>query len=144
MIWMIGCPLHGTIRIRGRGIAGLQGWYDVGFHQTPKDNRAYLRGRAHACCSWACFVHQCQRCAVAETSTPHMDALAAEGVILNRHYVHQMCTPSRCSFLSGRFPVHVQQQLTNPEDPSGGIPRNMTVVAAKMKAGGYTTAIVGK
>jgi arylsulfatase A-like enzyme len=41
-------------------------------------------------------------------------------------------------------PVHVQQQLTNPEQPNGGIPRNMTVIGEKMREGGYATHIVGK
>lgn len=46
-----------------------------------------------------------------QTYTPNMDALAQEGVVLNRHYVHQTCSPSRCSFLSGRLPMHVQVRV---------------------------------
>ena len=37
----------------------------------------------------------------AENPTPHMAQLVKEGVELNRHYVHKMCTPSRSAYLSG-------------------------------------------
>ena len=80
----------------------------------------------------------------AEHTTPHMNALRAAGVELNRHYVHKMCTPTRSSYLSGRLPVHVQLTLDNPEAPDAGIPRNMTCIASKLKELGYATHIAGK
>ncbi len=78
--------------------------------------------------------------------TPHLDSLVAEGIRLDRHYVHRMCTPSRTSYLSGRLPVHVEVALPNPEDPNCGIPRNMTALPTKLRESpaGYTTAVVGK
>lgn len=76
--------------------------------------------------------------------TPVMASLAAEGIVLGRQYAYLMCTPSRCSFLSGRVPAHVQLQLTNPEQPNGGIPYNMTTLPAVMARAGYTTAVIGK
>lgn len=90
------------------------GWGDVGFHGSQ------------------------------EIPTPTMDSLVAEGVELTRHHVYKMCTPSRSSFFSGRLPVHVQQELQNPEVQNAGMPRNMTAVGAKMKQAGYHTAVVGK
>jgi arylsulfatase A-like enzyme len=40
--------------------------------------------------------------------TPHADALAAEGVAFSNCFVQNtVCTPSRCSFMSGRYP-HVK------------------------------------
>ena len=37
--------------------------------------------------------------------TPHMDALAASGVLFQRAYAqYSLCGPSRTSFLSGRRP----------------------------------------
>jgi arylsulfatase B len=79
-------------------------------------------------------------------STPHMAALAAEGVLLDRLYVYHMCTPSRSSFLSGRLPVHVEVALPNPEDPNQGVPRNMTTIATRLRRApaGYQTHVVGK
>ena len=79
-----------------------------------------------------------------EVVTPTMDALVKEGVELNRHYVHMMCTPSRSSFYSGRLPIHVLTKLSSPCDHNGAIPRNMTGVAAQLKRGGYATHHVGK
>jgi len=66
-----------------------------------------------------------------------MDALVKEGIELNRHYVHMMCTPTRASFQSGRLPVHVLTRLSSPCDENGAIPRNMTGIAAQLKTAGY-------
>lgn len=93
------------------------GWADVGFHRDPPSP---------------------------EIQTPALDALVADGIELTRHYAHCTCTPSRSSFFSGRLPMHVQQTLSNPEDPTMGVPRNMTVIAAKMRQAGYKTHVVGK
>ena len=76
--------------------------------------------------------------------TPNLDALAADGRVMDRHYVHYTCTPSRSSLQTGRFPVHVQTTLANPEQPNAGVPRNMTGIAAKLRDQGYKTHMVGK
>ena len=39
--------------------------------------------------------------------TPALKALASEGYVLERHYVFRYCSPSRRSFLSGRFPTSI-------------------------------------
>lgn len=88
----------------------------------------------------------------AEVQTPVMDQLAAEGVILDRHYVFQYCSPSRSALHTGRNPIHVNVlnsplSVANPADPvSGfaGIPRNMTALPAKLAAVGYETVQAGK
>ncbi len=88
-----------------------------------------------------------------EVVTPNIDALAISGLQLDQHYTFRVCGPSRSSLMTGRFPIHVNDdtdaKLTayNPEDKiSGyyGIPRNMTGIAAKMKKAGYATHQVGK
>eukprot|EP00913_Durusdinium_trenchii_P009833 g9232.t1 len=92
------------------------------------------------------------RQAQAEVQTPNMDSLVDNGILLERHYAYKICSPSRCSLQTGRLAVHVNTVNTgvtywNPGDNvSGfaGIPRNMTGVAKKMKAGGYKTHMVGK
>ena len=79
-----------------------------------------------------------------EVASPHIDALARTGIILNRHYVFKICTPSRASLISGRFPVHVTQELRDPEAPNTGVPRNMTGIGVVLQRAGYATHQVGK
>jgi arylsulfatase I/J len=79
-----------------------------------------------------------------EVQTPTIDKLVAEGVELNRHYVHMTCTPSRSALQTGRLPIHVTTQLSEPCDKNGAIPRNMTGLAAQLKKAGYATHQVGK
>lgn len=67
-----------------------------------------------------------------ETSTPHLDSLAAEGVILRSHYTHPFCSPTRSSFLSGRLPVHVQVSNVQPDLPNAGIPKSMQTLPQKI------------
>ena len=87
-----------------------------------------------------------------ETFTPNLDALAAEGIKLNRYYSFRECGPSRAALQSGRHPIHVaykntQPETYNPDDPvSGfqGIPRNMTCMGNLLKEAGYRTVATGK
>ena len=87
-----------------------------------------------------------------DISTPNIDSLVKNGLQLDQHYVYNYCSPSRAALLSGRLPIHVNdadtsQSCYNPKDPvSGytGIPRNMTVIATKLKEAGYATHQVGK
>jgi arylsulfatase B len=87
-----------------------------------------------------------------EIVTPNLDALAAGGVILDRHYVHKFCSPTRSALQTGRSPIHVNVLNSplsqhNPKDNIGGfqgIPRNMTGIAEKLKGAGYSTHMFGK
>jgi hypothetical protein len=86
-----------------------------------------------------------------EIDTPNLDALAADGVLLDRFYTHKFCGPSRAALQSGRLPIHVtvvDSNLadTNPEDPVGGfqgVPRNMTGIANVLGRAGYATHMAG-
>ena len=77
----------------------------------------------------------------AEVQTPHMNALVAEGIELDRAYVYKYCSPSRSALQSGRNPYHVnplnaEPDISNPDDPVSGfaaIPRNMTGIATKVR-----------
>jgi arylsulfatase I/J len=79
-----------------------------------------------------------------EIVSPNFDQLVASGIHLTRHYVHQMCTPSRTSVQSGRLPVRVNTGLGSPCDDNTGIPRNMTGFAEHLQRAGYKTHFAGK
>ena len=75
--------------------------------------------------------------------TPTFDMLATTGLVLNRHYVFKYCSPSRVSFLTGRWPHHAHQYNIHPNFKIGAN-INMTMLPAKLKKAGYATHIVGK
>ena len=52
-----------------------------------------------------------------------MDAMAREGILLDRHYVFKFCSPTRSSILSGRLPIHVNQENSATEQPNAGVRR---------------------
>lgn len=76
--------------------------------------------------------------------TSAISNLVRHGVELDRHYAHSLCTPSRAALHTGRLPVHVVSELTNPCDREGAIPLGMTSLAEKLKHVGYATHHVGK
>ena len=75
--------------------------------------------------------------------SPNFKNLADIGVMLNRHYVFKYCSPSRASFLTGRWPHHVHQHNMHPSIISG-TNINMTMLPAKLKEAGYKTHLIGK
>jgi arylsulfatase B len=76
--------------------------------------------------------------------TPHLDALATDGLILDTMITAFWCTPSRSSFLTGRLPVHVQMGQDFPETPTAGIPKRIGSIASKLSSAGYRAHVTGK
>ena len=76
-------------------------------------------------------------------STPNFQMLAKTGLILDRHYVFKYCSPTRVSFLTGRWPHHAHQYNIHPNCMVGAN-INMTMLPAKLKKAGYKTHMVGK
>ena len=77
--------------------------------------------------------------------TPNIARLASEGMLLNRHYVFRYCSPTRRSFLSGRFPNHIS--TTQPDGDklcSDFLPLNTTTLAEKLATAGYHNHFIGK
>jgi arylsulfatase A-like enzyme len=72
--------------------------------------------------------------------TPHLDRLAAEGVrFRNAFVVNSLCSPSRASFLTGRY-GH-ENGVVNNHTP---FPETAATVATLLRAAGYRTGYVGK
>ena len=97
-------------------------------------------------------VHSTAQATAEAVTTPNLDSLADDGILLTHHMAYKICAPSRSALQSGRLPVHVNWGNTaptahNPQDPvSGyaGIPRNMTTMGTKLLQAGYRTHFYGK
>ncbi|WP_166831016.1 sulfatase family protein [Thalassoroseus pseudoceratinae] len=72
--------------------------------------------------------------------TPHIDRLAREGMQFERAFLTtSSCSPTRCSFLTGRYPHN-----TGAEDLHEPLPSSQKSLAAYLQPAGYHTMAVGK
>ena len=79
-------------------------------------------------------------------STPHIDALAASGVLFTDGYVsHPVCSPSRAGLVTGRYQQRHGWEF-NPagRDVNAGMSLDEATLADRLKALGYRTGMVGK
>ena len=79
-----------------------------------------------------------------DLATPHLDALAAEGVVLDRFYVAPRCSPSRAGLLTGRYPSRMGVSEAVAWADTVGLPAAETTLPERLRAAGYETALVGK
>jgi arylsulfatase A-like enzyme len=63
--------------------------------------------------------------------TPNLHKLSHEGLRLSRFYVYKYCSPTRRSFLSGRYPVHMSGMQAQPCDNT--LPKELTLLPQKLK-----------
>jgi len=77
--------------------------------------------------------------------TPYIDKLAAAGTQLDQFYVQPVCSPTRSSLLTGRYPMRygLQAGVVRPWSQHG-LPLEERTLAEALKEAGYTTAICGK
>lgn len=74
--------------------------------------------------------------------TGNITAAAREGIVLDRHYVHWHCSPTRRTFLTGRLPLHHSEFLSSNDGDD--IDLRWTTIAQKLKPAGYATYWFGK
>jgi len=77
-----------------------------------------------------------------DLETPHLDALAAEGVRFTQFYsAAPVCSPSRAGLLTGRYP-----QVAGMPSNAGreGMPQTELTLGNLFQDAGYATALVGK
>ena len=82
-----------------------------------------------------------------EFRTPTLDALRSEGVELTRHYTFMYCSPSRAALLSGRLPLHVNQNNQANEIISrAGADARMSLLPRRLgeSAARYYCVAIGK
>jgi arylsulfatase A-like enzyme len=80
-----------------------------------------------------------------EIRTPHLDRLAAEGVKLEQFYVQPVCTPTRASLMTGRYPMRygLQVGVIRPW-AQYGLPLEERMLPEALREAGYATFMVGK
>ncbi|KAH8066315.1 sulfuric ester hydrolase [Aureococcus anophagefferens] len=78
-------------------------------------------------------------------ATPHIDALAKEGVTLSRYYSAFSCTPARGALLTGLSPhrLGLQHGQVFPEQP-WGLPSKFSILPQHLAKLGYRSHLVGK
>lgn len=83
--------------------------------------------------------HGCQ-----DIPTPHLDALAKSAVRCTNGYVSgPYCSPTRAGLMTGRYQTRFGHEF-NAGGAGTGLPITETMIAARLKAAGYATGLVGK
>lgn len=82
-----------------------------------------------------------------DVPTPHMDAIAANGIRFTNGYVTcPICSPARAGLMTGRYPTRFghEDNCGPAPDPKFGLPVSEKTMADYLKGQGYRTALVGK
>ncbi|TNF36112.1 MAG: sulfatase [Gammaproteobacteria bacterium] len=80
-----------------------------------------------------------------DIKTPSLDKLAAQGVEMQQFYTSSMCTPSRASLMTGRYPNRYGLQTAVILSAARyGLATDEWLLPQALKEAGYTTAIIGK
>ncbi len=76
--------------------------------------------------------------------TPHIDAIARDGVRFTNGYVAATyCSPSRAGLLTGRYPTRFGHEFNSVANRTG-LRLDQVTIADRLRALGYATACVGK
>ena len=81
-----------------------------------------------------------------ETITPFLDDLSQKSIVLESFYTYKYCSPTRASFLTGRFPYKLcsTRNNLNPAYIPEGINLGYTMLPRKLAEAGYVSYHVGK
>ena len=72
---------------------------------------------------------------------PRVTELKQEGLYLSRHYVYKFCSPTRGSFLSGRYPYRLGNTRSNfiPWSRPDGLNTDFETLPLRLRSRGYST-----
>jgi arylsulfatase A-like enzyme len=81
--------------------------------------------------------------------TPVLDGFAKQGIkFMSAYAAAPVCTPTRCAYVTGRYPQRLPVGLEEPLKASSGddvgLPPDHPTVASRLRVNGYDTALVGK
>jgi len=80
--------------------------------------------------------------------TPNIDLLASQGTKFTDAYsASAVCTPTRCGYITGRYPARFKIGLEEPLTASNrdvGLEPGQPTIASLLKQSGYETALIGK
>lgn len=81
-----------------------------------------------------------------EIKTPQMDRIAREGALFrNATTATPVCSPSRATYFSGRWPSEVKiHDWIAPDEAAAGVGLSEMTWPALLQQGGYKTAMIGK
>ena len=87
-------------------------------------------------------------CYGAEISTPHLDALAGNGLRFTQFYNTARCCPTRASLLTGQHPhragIGHMMEMQLPPAYTGDLNRQSATIAEVLRGAGYGTYMAGK
>jgi arylsulfatase A-like enzyme len=80
-----------------------------------------------------------------EIKTPNLDALCRRGAKLENFYIQPVCSPTRSSLMTGRYPIRygLQVGVIRPW-ADYGLPLEERTLPQALREAGYTTAMCGK
>lgn len=101
---------------------------------SPRSNIVFIIGDDISAEDFGCYGNRGIR-------TPNIDRLAAESMRFNNGYLAiSSCSPSRCAFLTGRYP----HNLETAAELHGKLPAGVAMFPQLLRAAGYYSAQAGK
>src|SRR5271157_1710889 len=76
--------------------------------------------------------------------TPHLDKLAAEGMLFTDYYGEASCTAGRSAFITGQLPIRTGLTTVGQAGADVGMPDSAPTIATVLKDQGYATGQFGK
>jgi arylsulfatase len=76
--------------------------------------------------------------------TPHLDKLAAQGMLFTDYYAEASCTAGRANFITGQLPLRTGMTTVGQAGADVGMPGQACTLATALKAQGYATGQFGK